>query len=245
MNLPITIVVTKQGQPPPVDTRQYWRVNHDVYNWRDNLPEVFRIYPFHHVVINEPRQWLLRNCNPRLTRIQIRKLYDNHLAFTNGTGMPDGADYVNRIDIGNRDPRFDQARVCGGAIVSGLVSWSAVTTIQEAAALAGKVVKRAVSYEGFRAVARALVGQNVLNLDCIDTRRPLPTAAEVLARPDWHFEAVNIDWTPDGAMIRPLKGLWGVPVFIPIWVSQNSYLPVSMLTKLPVGQPLPSPYQYP
>lgn len=121
MTIPIRITFGQQ------QARQYWRVNHDNPLWRYNVPEVFRIYPQQNFAMTEPLQWLLRRMNLQITDLQFRALFGNKLGFTNGTGMPDGRDYINRIDMkSGHDPHFDQARICGGAIVSGRVDGNIV-----------------------------------------------------------------------------------------------------------------------
>jgi hypothetical protein len=112
-----------QSAPPAV---QWWRVLHDVELaglWRpvSNAPEVFRLEPIHHVLLTEPIQWLWRRMNPLLTDKQWTALLGNGLAFTNGTGFPGHANYILREELNEKDPRFDQARICGGALVRGRV----------------------------------------------------------------------------------------------------------------------------
>lgn len=101
-----------------------WRVKHDIERgalWRPDLPEVFRLKPDHSILLDPARQWLWKNINPKLSRENWRKLLGNTLAFTNGTGFPGHADYVNGLEMGSGLPRMDQARICGGAVVTGKV----------------------------------------------------------------------------------------------------------------------------
>jgi hypothetical protein len=114
------------GVSPVGETEQYWRVLHDVELeglWRPirNAPEVFRLEPFHHVVLTRDIQQLWKDLNPHLNGKQWRRLLGNTLAFTNGTGLPGHADHVNGMELDQPDPRFDQARVCGGALLRGEV----------------------------------------------------------------------------------------------------------------------------
>lgn len=99
-----------------------WRVLHDVEttlgDWRTGYPEVFRINPFHSVLLTSPVQWLWRNMNPNMTAEKFCTLFGNTLAFTNGTGFPGRANHILGTDLDENDPRFDQARICGGAVVA-------------------------------------------------------------------------------------------------------------------------------
>lgn len=195
----------------PSTPREYWRVNHDSPLWRFNLPEVDRIQPDNpKVPLGREMQYLWRNMNPQLSDDQYRALYDNTLAFTNGTGFPGHHDYINDLDADKEDPSFDAPRLCGGAIVSGIV-----------------------------------FGEN-LYIASIDVRQPLPSAEMVMAHPHLYFEAVNIAEQADGTpVVRRFKGGWDLPVYVPIaTVVDGPYLPLSMLTKIPTGSPLPSPFQY-
>lgn len=204
----------------------YHRVNHDPYVWRID-PEVFRLNPFHHVVLTEPIQWLWRNMNPHLTIAQMTALMGNTLAFTNGTGVPGRNNYLTGdVSPTQKDPRFDQARICGGTI------------------LKEKYIKPNMPYN-IPQVSETRRG-DVIYFEAIDTREPLPTAYEVMER-GLYFEAVNVAKGPDGKpVIHKMKSNWGVPVYVPLLVSQDSYYPVELCTKLPAGVAvLPSPYTYP
>jgi hypothetical protein len=106
---------------PPVPT--LWRVLHDVEtaagNWRPGKPEVHRLMPDHHVVLTEEIQWLWRSMNPHMTDVKFCKMFGNKLAFTNGSGFPGHANYILGEELEKPDPRFDQARTCGGALKIG------------------------------------------------------------------------------------------------------------------------------
>ena len=192
---------------------QYWRVSHDKLPlWRVMLPEVFRLSPGHHVVLSEAAQWLWRKLNPQLTDEQWTLCLGNTLAFTNGTGFPGHRNYITGEEPNARDPRFDQARVCGGAILK-----------------------------------ERYVADGRLYFEAIDTRKPLPTVDYVMEHPYLWFEAVNIAESGGKPVIRPLKGGWGLPVYVPLLVAVDEpYYPVELCTKLPEGAAvLPSPYSYP
>lgn len=211
MTLPHSLVMPDGTRYKQAETPVYWRVSHDTRIWRPNLPEVFRIQPLHHVVLTEPIQLLWRRMNPQLTDEQWTLCLGNTLAFTNGTGFPGHRNYVTGAEPNAKDPRFDQARFCGGAILK-----------------------------------ERYVQDGRLYFEAIDTRQPLPYAWEVMNKPWLYFEAVNIAESQGKPVIRPLKGGWGKPVYVPLLVSQDAYYPVELCTKLETGiAVLPSPYSYP
>jgi hypothetical protein len=102
---------------------QLYRVKHDVEtakgNWRDGLPEVHRLVPDHHVVLDGELQFLWRLMNPGMTDAKFCKMLGNKLAFTNGSGFPGSYNAILGEDLTQPFPRFDQARICGGAVVHG------------------------------------------------------------------------------------------------------------------------------
>lgn len=212
MTLPDSLIMPDGTRYKQAETPTYWRVNHDKTPlWRVSLPEVNRLLPFHHVVLTEPIQWLWRKMNAPLTIEQMTALMGNFLAFTNGTGVPGRANYLTGTELDQPDPRFDQARVCGGAILK-----------------------------------ERYVTDGKLYFEAIDTREPLPTWDYVMNHPHLYFEAVNIAESAGKPVIRPLKGGWGKPVYVPLLVSQDAYYPVELMTKLPEGLAvLPSPYTWP
>lgn len=109
-------------QPVTTSDRKLRRVLHDVEmvlgNWREPMPEVFRLEPDHHVILTEPLQWLWRRMNPTMSDKRFCSLFNNDLAFTNRTGFPGRHNYILNEDVEEKDPAFDQARICGGAVVS-------------------------------------------------------------------------------------------------------------------------------
>lgn len=208
---PNSITVKDKVYLPEVSVqKQYYRVNHDNPLWRYNVPEVFRLFPFHHVVLTENLQWLWRRMNIELTDDQWTQLSGNTLGFTNSTGFPGHHNYIKNQEVNKDNPRFDQARVCGGAILTG--------------------------YER----------DGNLFIDTIDTRYTLPSVEYVLSQPHLYYEAINIALSSTGVpVIRKLKSAWGKKVLMPLVSNTTVWLPLSTLEKLPLGSPLPGPYQYP
>jgi hypothetical protein len=123
--------------------KQFYRVPHDIerVNYNDGRleytgrrggpvrttviekgvaqPEVYRIDPDIHVILDCECQWLWRTQNPKLSDRKWSTLLGNGLAWTNNTGFPGHYNCITGEDIGTPFPRFDQQRVCGGAILTG------------------------------------------------------------------------------------------------------------------------------
>jgi len=121
MTVPISITVLPQ----------LWRVKHDVERgplWRSGVPEVYRLDPEHATAITKEWQLLIRDLNPTMTLRKLRVLLNHERAFTNkdaGYDFPGGTvkqDWFNLWDLGSvYVPRFDQPRICGGALITGTV----------------------------------------------------------------------------------------------------------------------------
>jgi hypothetical protein len=83
------------------------------------LPEIYRLDPDHHVILDCYWQWIWRKLNPELSNKKWATLLGNMLAWTNNTGFPGHYDCINKVDTNLPFPRFDQARINGGAVVVG------------------------------------------------------------------------------------------------------------------------------
>lgn len=83
------------------------------------LPEVYRVLPFHHVVLDCHWQNVWRDLNPMLSPKRFCTLFGNRLAWCNGSGFPGHRNCILNEEVNLSFPRFDQARLQGGAIVSG------------------------------------------------------------------------------------------------------------------------------
>jgi hypothetical protein len=112
--------------------RPFWRVLHDPEMprgiWRKNVPEVFRMEPLHAIPLNRAWQLFTFELNPGMNPKKWRVLYGWFTAFTNNgagydhPGSPEKADFVNMRNIKSVHlPKFDQPRLCGGALVTGKV----------------------------------------------------------------------------------------------------------------------------
>lgn len=138
------IHITEREDIPPTTGGETYRVPRDVermnYNtgdWRIRTdgtrgpvretvtvkgkaqPEVFRVYPLHHVVLDCSWQKLWRELNPMLSDDKWSTLLGNELFLTNNTGFPGKYNCITGADKGKPFPRFDQFRLCSNAIVSG------------------------------------------------------------------------------------------------------------------------------
>lgn len=85
------------------------------------LPEVNPFIDNHFTALTEKWQWLWKNLNQSMTKLQWRALLDYQRAFTNQNGFDkpndQRADYVNNRDLTKPLPKME-ALVCGGATVA-------------------------------------------------------------------------------------------------------------------------------
>lgn len=128
------------------DPMQYYRVPHDiervsmdadntdlryrgnaggkprssVLNTGEALPEMYRLDPEHHTILDCSFQRLWKNLNPDLSNAKWSTLLGNDIAWTNGTGFPGHYNCLTGEGLGLPFPRFDIPRVCGGAVLAGI-----------------------------------------------------------------------------------------------------------------------------
>lgn len=212
MNLRVNIT-SLQARP------QLWRVKHDWELgelWRENVPEVFRMFPLHGIPLN--REWQLYSyaLNPGMSPQKWRVLYDYRRAFTNhGAGydyparQEEKQDWVNRRDLRASDlPRFDQPRVCGGAIVAG---------VREA---------------------------DVVWIDTLNVNNPPPTIENT--KPWHKFCALNVGTKVQGELVTPSFSKFpqndGRDCWIPLISQRPVYMSLSNLQKWD-WEELPDPYK--
>ncbi len=94
-------------------------VRKSVMDLKAALPEVYRVDPNHSTLLSAKWQWFWRHLNPKLSDKRFATLFDSYLAWCNGTGNGKRNNYITG-DLGHdKDIAFDQARLCGGAIVKG------------------------------------------------------------------------------------------------------------------------------
>lgn len=84
-------------------------------------PEVYRLSPDLHTVLNCDFQWQWRNMNPGLSAKRWSTLMGGGLAWMNNTGSPPHYNCVTgEFKDSGTFPRFDANRVCGGAYLTGV-----------------------------------------------------------------------------------------------------------------------------
>lgn len=82
------------------------------------MPEVYRVDPDHHTIADCSVQKMWWGLNPELNAKRMSSLMGDGLAWmNNGAGMPWHYNCLTGEGEGLTFPRFDQARLCGGAFV--------------------------------------------------------------------------------------------------------------------------------
>lgn len=137
--------IEEAGTLPPLPQKKYYRIPHDiervnvsndqleyitgtnkgrvrqvVLNRHEPLPEVYRLNPDHHVILDCYWQKVWRELNPALSDKKFCTLFGSALAWCNNSGFPGRRNCILNEDLDAQFPRFDQARICGGAIVTGI-----------------------------------------------------------------------------------------------------------------------------
>lgn len=84
-----------------------------------NMPEVYRVYPEHPILLECRWVRLIRDMNPKIGSSQISTLLNWNYAFSNRTGFPYRYNCLTGEDIDKKDPALDTPRVCGGALLKG------------------------------------------------------------------------------------------------------------------------------
>jgi len=106
-----------------------WRVRTDgsrgpvrqvVIDENKAMPQVYRVYPLHHVILDCALQKMWRDMNPMLSNQKWSSLLGNGLAWTNNTGFPGHYNCITGDDKDKAFPRFDQPRLCANAVISGV-----------------------------------------------------------------------------------------------------------------------------
>lgn len=98
----------------------YGPVRQVVLSTGDPMPAVYRLDPDYHVVLDCACQKLWRELNPNLSNKKWSTLLGNGLAWTNNTGFPGKRNCITGEELSKPFPRFDQMRICAGAIVTGV-----------------------------------------------------------------------------------------------------------------------------
>lgn len=92
---------------------------------------------------------------------------------------------------------------------------------------------------------KRFIDDDYLYPEYIDGNKTAPTLAWVLKRPYLYFDALSVDGTASGTLIRRFPQGNGNRVFILLLASRPIRIHLSKVTLLKRGQPVPSPYQYP
>lgn len=83
-------------------------------------PEVYRLKPDHHTILDCYWQRVWRELNPMLSDSKWSSLLGDALAWTNNTGFPGHYNCITGEEKGTQFPRFDAPRLCSNAIVTGV-----------------------------------------------------------------------------------------------------------------------------
>ena len=200
------------------------------------MPEVYRMYPDHQTPISCAFVRVWREMNPELSVEKFSTLMDPTLAWMNRTGSPPRYNCLTDENRGEKDPAFDAARLCGGALVKGVEGYSLMEALRETISLIQRVVRRTIMYQPFRQSVLALSSRNILNLETILTSEPAPAASDVLAKPWLWYWGTAV--TRTGQVNRIMRlGMDGQlkPVRIPLLTRLPVYVPLSWLDQLPPG----------
>jgi hypothetical protein len=211
------------GNQRYVEEEDLFRVNHDKTLWRPNLPEVFPFFPNHYTPFTRGYQLLENNLNIALDNAMTGSKWHNlHLGGNQG----DKATAFNNRQgfemVG--DPRVDY--------VNGK-NLGAPNPKQEALVCGGAILKM------------KSVDSQYLYPAYIDGNRPAPTLEWLLARPYLFFDALSVDGSPNGIVLRKFPQGDGKRVRILLLASKPIKIALSQVTKLKRNQPEPSPYSYP
>lgn len=151
--------------------KQLYRVLHDmelggvrqvVRERNVPLPEIYPLFPNQFSPLNYDWQWLWKDINPQMSKLDWRRLLTNERAFTNENGFeadPPRVDYVNGRDIGAEEPKIE-ALLCGGAVITG------VETVYK--------------------------GERVLQVNTLNINEPPPTPQWMLQHPEFMMQAVSV-----------------------------------------------------
>jgi len=204
-----------EGVPQPPTGIQYYRVKHDNPLTRLNLPEVFPLFPNHFCEFGKSWQLLERQLNATMTNQKWRALHGWKTGFNNRNG------YENPDDI-----RADFVN---------MLDILRPNPKQEALICGGAILRG--KEEGINLIVETLnVDSEITSLNTL--------------KPGDYFDAVTTRYDANkNAVVGRFPQGMGERVYILLLADRTHYpkitFPLSMLEKLPIGQPLPSPYRYP
>lgn len=180
-----------------------------VTNAGDPMPEVYRLDPDHHTILDCYWQWIWRDMNVNISDKKWSTLLGNGLALTNNTGFPGHYNCVTgeeKPDVIKPSvfPRFDTPRVMGGAILTG------------------------IEMGGLLYITSLLVNDHSTTLDQI-VAVPWLWYWWTSVNPEGEVNYITREGA-DGEMYS---------VRVPLVTTQQVTLPLSHLHKLPIGSVLP------
>lgn len=231
-------------------------------------PAVYVLKEDSHVIMNRQWQYYLRAINYNMTVENVYLLLDDHLAFANNTGFsslssPDRKDYLFDRTNYTQFVRLDKVRTTSRSSLTGVEEYSLVQGLKNAGSLLQS------RQRSLRAVRKALVTTNVLNVKTFDSRfapplkpgRIYPTKMsevnpdDYLYMPQYNremFLVANVVNARGEVVQFPRGGLYS-------WTQDNtpySFLPhishygygavrydLNKLLKLSASSPVPRPYR--
>lgn len=223
--------VSFQPSAPPQPTRPpLWRVKH----WAEigvnmtNRPEVIPL-DGESTNFGESWQWLSYYINTtantlitaNIDKNKWRAVHDHQRAFHNKTGFDRSGDprrdFVNNRDTSAPLPKWDKTRCCGGAVVTGRLTYSALQAVMDTLSLAWRVVKSPKSFMGnFRnSFVQAATADNTLMISTLNGNQSAPSLDWLLAHPWYMFDAVNVGGSVTSLGRFP-QSTAGNRVFIPL-----------------------------
>lgn len=256
MTLPISITVERRSVTPsrpvywvPHDRARYdydspttggWRFNPQIdgkaraaaREHNQSLPEVYRQLPQHATRLLTAHYELVVGINPDLEPDKALTLLGEGLGWCNTQwGV------------------FDQARLCGGALITGTPGYSLARALGDAVRLAvGIVSQRARTFMAIRRPFRALLTENnVLIVQNHLLTDPVPSAEEALRDPVGHCVYYGTGVQPDGdvnLMLRRGRDGGMYPARMVLITRYPIRIPFDEIVRLPEGF-LPGPQWMP
>lgn len=207
------------GNQKYVVDEDLYRVNHDDILWRPNLPEVNPFETNHYTIFSRELQLLERQLNHSMTNSKWKNL---HLGGNHGD---DATAFNNRQGfemVGDSRADWVNRRDLTRPLPK-----------QEALVCGGSILKKKFISNGY------------LYPEYIDGNSPAPSLEWIKNRPWLYFDAVAIDGSANGIVIRRFPQGEGNRVFILLLASKSIRIHLSKVTKLKRNFPVPSPYDYP
>lgn len=203
----------------------------DTSKLRQNMPEVFRLEPFHYTAMTQPiQEFMFSLLGLELAKVGVTdlelvkytwsKLYGSTTAFANGQGVDIRRDYIRGINLDQPLPGL-MSIICGGNVLTGI----------ETTAKWGSQVQPCLQVEAI--VAQASM-PDYRTRDEAPTKIQYATICTLAELPDRTYKVTRFS----------APAYQGANSPVPVLVSQQVYFPLRLLKKLPMGADVPSPYNY-